>query len=256
MADDFQDDSYIYEVLLGENTNFDPYPAQLQPDNDPSSAFPSSTAAAEGTEELEKGRFDLPSVDRGIGVEGFQRRKRNGQMDRFRKDFYRSQHVRALKKSIRQHDQNKFPTTNIHKITNAHQRSLWLKLRELYISHRDSLQTLSRTTAGPLTDGRARREEDMEEDQPKTHNDSFLHMFFAHSAVRAYHLLFSEFVFDASPKDMCAKMHIVCCLEANHTLECQQKWQWLKEHTQKGMLEEAGVEITQSDVETYQAHLV
>ena len=253
MADDFLDDFTIFEVLQDGSTEFEPSPLQLQPDNDPSSAFPSSTAGAEGMEEWEKGRFDIPSVD---GVEGFQRRKRNGKMDRFRKDFYRSQHIRALKKSIRQHNQNKFPTTNIHKITNAHQRPLWLKLRQLYVSHRDALQALSRTTAGPLTDGRARREEDMEEDQPKTHNDSFMQMFFAHGALRAYHLLFCELVFDASPQEMCAKMHIVCCVETNHTVECQRKWQWMKEHTQKGILEEAGVEITQSDVELYQAHLV
>lgn len=255
MADSFQDDySFIYEVLQGESTDFSTSVPALQADTDPSSVVLTSTTGVEAMEDVEKGSFDLPSVERGWGVEGFVRRKRNGGVAKFRKDFYRSQHIRALKKSLRQLEVNKFPTANIHKITNTQQACLWQKLREVYLTHADSLRDVSRTTAGPLTDGRNKREEDGEEDMPKTHNDSFVQQFFASPSVRIYHLLFCDLVFQASPQELCAKMHIGCCVESSHTSECQLKWQGLKEYTQRGMLLEAGVAT--GDVEAYEAHLL
>jgi len=88
---------------------------------------------------------------------------------------------------------------------------------------------------------------DRESQQPREENTKFssfnkkyIQKFFSHQEVRTVHYYFTEWVFQASPEQLCEAMKFKCCTQATHTEACEQKWSGLKRYTQEGMIREVG----------------
>ena len=183
--------------------------------------------------------FSIPSLEHPGQLPSFSRLSRSGKRTSFRKDFYRMQHIRALKKSIRQHKQRKFAATSIHKVDpqNPIHTSLWTKLMQLYLLHSEFFDSIS--SPSTVTEGGSAM------DDSKTCNNTYLRSFFARSIVQVYNYVFTELVFAGDPARMCKKMKLECCMEGQHGEECREKWRLLKVFTRGEMIREVRGEVSE-----------
>lgn len=231
------------EYYLAVNDPVDVAPF-LPPEADQSLAINSSTSSTVGS--AEQMEFSMDSVDQSAtsAISRLYRKNRKGAFIPSRRDFYRSQHIRALKRSIRLLETGQLPTTGISKLCKIfgdqqnylRHRALWAKLRKYYLAHSDVLDTKSSTVSGPGSEARALRDE-FHQAEEKSFNDKFVRDFFQSQEMRAFNYLFTEFVFAVTAEEMCEKMKNFCCTKADHTDSCIQKWSDLKEWTRKEMLE-------------------
>jgi hypothetical protein len=159
-----------------------------------------------------------------------------------KKEYFRCQHIRALKKSLRQLETSKIPGTSIHRVNkhNAFQMEKWGRMREFYFAHREELKAISDTAAGPTTDGKKKRGRDSND--PKSFNNEYCRKFFEPLVVRTYNTLFCELVYEGNePVDMCGKMKARCCENPIHTDGCQSIWIRVYIYAKEEMLEELGL---------------
>ena len=52
---------------------------------------------------------------------------------------------------------------------------------------------------------------------------TYIQKFFSHQEVSTVHYYFTEWVFQASPEQLCEAMKFKCCTPATHTETCEQK---------------------------------
>lgn len=156
-----------------------------------------------------------------------------------KKEYFRCQHIRALKKSIRQIKTGKVPGASIHKVTrNSHMRK-WEEMKVFYNTYRAELDRLAETTSGPLVDGRSRREEmSVDVDTAKTYSDNFVLTFFSSEIMRAYNHLFSDLVYDCPPAEICEKMKKTRCCKGSHSEHCEEVWRQVCAYAKEGMWRE------------------
>ena len=158
-----------------------------------------------------------------------------------KKEYFRCQHIRALKKSLRQIRTGKIPGASIHKVnrSKASHMHTWDEMKNYYLRNKEELDTLAETTAGPKTDGRSRREEGSEDvNAAKSYNDSFISYFFSFDSIRIYNGLFSDLVYDCTPEEICVKMKKTRCCKGPHIEECEGIWRKVRDYAKKGMWKE------------------
>lgn len=158
-----------------------------------------------------------------------------------KKEYFRCQHVRALKKSIRQIRTGKIPGASIHKVnrSKASQMHTWDEMKNYYLRNKEELDTLAETTSGPMTDGRSRREEgSVNVNAARSYNDNFISYFFSFDSIRIYNGLFADLVYDCTPEEICTKMKKTRCCKGPHTEECEGIWRKVRDYAKKGMWKE------------------
>ena len=159
-----------------------------------------------------------------------------------KKEYVRCQHIRAIKKSLRQIKTNKIPGASIHKLDKSNHRQMqkWEEMKEFYYTYRHVLDPLSETTRGPLVDGKGRRGETTGDvNTAKSYNDPFVLEFFSTPVMRQYNFLFSDLVYsDCKPEELCAKMKKTRCCKGRHGPECAEKWKQMHGYVMEGMWRE------------------
>ena len=161
-----------------------------------------------------------------------------------KKEYFRCQHIRGLKKSIRQAPGKKAPKASIHRITTESQRARWDALHEFYLANASALRSISDTAVGPITDGKKKKQQQGKpQADPKSYNNSYCKDFFSTSVVQIYNALYSDLVYSGDPEEMCLKMKVSCCM-GQHCCECDGVWQDIWEYARVGMLEELGLEVS------------
>ena len=156
-------------------------------------------------------------------------------------EYYLVKMIRALKKAIRSSfSDRKLPSGGIFKSLKMTPEAIqkWAAFNEAVMDD-PTLETFAATVTGPATDGKSKRTQE-ENTEFSSFNKKYIQKFFSHQEVRKVHYYFTEWVFQASPQQLCEAMNFKCCTQATHTEECEQKWSSLKRYTQEGMIEEVG----------------
>lgn len=176
-----------------------------------------------------------------LALTQLKRVAKDGQVESPKKEYFRCQHIRALKKSWRQLESGKLPGASIHRVETHTQSELWQQMAEMYRRHEAFLQQLSATEAGPLTDGKHKPHVKELQPQAKSFNNEFCRNFFSSWEVQEYNRLFCDLVYDAPPASLCSKLKLRCCADSNHSTACVEVWANVKHFAARGMLEELAV---------------
>lgn len=213
-------------------------------DVDHSSSLPSEIP----TDSLETCDFNMngaEETDPNNPLRSLQRDSRKIKTGPPKKEFFRIQLIRALKKSIRQLCANKMPTAAIHKVdmNNERQKQYWEELSSFYTLHKDELDRMSKTTQGPVTDGKTKRRRNALKKDPRSYNNGYCKAFFSSATVRAYNKKFCALVYSASPSEMCKKIKAKCCGADEHTGNCEEVWERVHQYACGGMLKELGLQL-------------
>ena len=176
-----------------------------------------------------------------LALTQLKRTAKNGRVEPPKKEYFRCQHIRALKKSWRQLGCGKRPGASIHQVETLTQNELWQQLTEMYHTHEELLQRLSATEAGPLTDGKHKPHVEELQPQAKSFNNEFCRNFFMSWEVQEYNRVFCDLVYDVSPASLCRKLKLQCCNHFTHSEACAEVWANVKHFAQRGMLEELAV---------------
>lgn len=173
------------------------------------------------------------------------RKSRKGKDGNPKKEYFRAQLIRALKKSIRQLATGKFPKAAIHRVNpnNLSQVQCYESLKHFYIQHRRELDKVSSTAKGPATDGKTKRRGKAAKNCLLSYSDSFCKGFFSSETIRRYNTLFCALVYSAPPSEMCKKMKAKCCAEEEHTSQCDTVWERVYQYACVGMLQELGLKV-------------
>jgi len=167
--------------------------------------------------------------------------KKGAPVEHPKKEYFRCQHIRALKKSLRQLKEKKMPGASIHRVNRSKDSQVrkWEEMKEFYRANWEELDRMAATTAGPLTDGKSRREEiRVIENTAKSYNDNFVRYFFSFEVIRIYNRMFSDLVYDCSPAEICEKMKKTKCCQGSHSEHCQEVWAQACEYAKEGMWQE------------------
>lgn len=188
------------------------------------------------------------------------RKSRKGLIGHPKKEYFRCQHIRGLKKSIRQlrEGSKKPPKSAIHRVINEVQMAKWIQLREYYKSNRSILDSISYTEVGPVTDGKKKKSDSKRSTDPKSYNNPYCTDFFSNPVVQWYNALYCDLVYGADPVEMCKKMKANCCEMAEHHFGCEGMWREVWMYARTGMLLELGLQVNVPEpempaVETYLA---
>ena len=204
----------------------------LQPDEDPSSY--NYVSAPDIGVDIPQDDFDMSSLSPPQGeirlLESF-REVKMGKLVQVKRKKYLFQHLKALRKSFKQHSLDRFPTKSLHRVSSEGQRTLWKVLRTVYSTHLQELQP----TSIPLADV-----------QHPNLRERILTNFFSSAARRTYNFLFCELIFESSSLELCAKSGMQCC-SGPHTTTCDLHWSQLKHYTQIGLLKELGLEVSDAE---------
>lgn len=158
-----------------------------------------------------------------------------------KKEYFRCQHIRALKKSIRQIRTGKIPGASIHKVNRgkASHMSTWNEMKMHYLRNKEYMDEMAETTSGPTTDGRSRREEGtVNPNAAKSYNDNFVSFFFSSPTILRYNDLFSDLVYDCTPEEICVKMKKTRCCKGSHSEHCVGVWKQVCNYAKVGMWRE------------------
>ena len=161
-----------------------------------------------------------------------------------KKEYFRVQHIRALKKSIRQLRANKTSTVAIHRVdtSNLRQKQYWEELSNFYTLYKSELDRMSETTQGPVTDGKNKRRRNALKKDSRSYNNAYCKAFFSSATIRTYNKKFSALVYSASPSEMCRKIKAKCCEADEHTSRCEEAWESVHQYACVGMLIELGLQ--------------
>ena len=208
-------------------------------------------------------RFQCGGIEQGNGVlvkkhplQKLTRVSRKGVAGHPKKEYFRCQHIRGLKKSIRQMAGKKPPKASIHRISTDAQKGRWEALHEFYITNSSALRLVSDTAVGPATDGKKKKQQAADSSaDPKSYNNPYCKDFFSKPVIQTYNALYSDLVYSGDPEEMCKKMKVTCCM-GQHSGECEGIWQEVWEYARVGMLEELDLEVcvperAGPEIETY-----
>jgi hypothetical protein len=195
-------------------------------------------------------RFQYGGIDPGNGVpekkhtlQKLTRVSRKGVAGHPKKEYFRCQHIRGLKKSIRQMAGKKPPKASIHRISTPAQIARWDALHDFYTANSSALRLVSDTAVGPATDGKKKKQQAGPSTDPKSYNNPYCKDFFSQQVIQTYNALYSDLVYSGDPEEMCKKMKVTCCM-GQHSGECEGIWQEVWEYARVGMLEELELEVS------------
>jgi hypothetical protein len=162
-----------------------------------------------------------------------------------KKEYFRVQHIRALKKSIRQLCAKQIPTAAIHRVdkNNLRQVQYWEELKNFYTLYKGELDRMSETTQGPVTDGKNKRRRNALKKDSRSYNNAYCKAFFSSATIRTYNKKFCALVYSASPSEMCRKVKAKCCEADQHTSKCEELWESVHQYACVGMLKELGLQL-------------
>ena len=138
-----------------------------------------------------------------------------------KKEYYRCQHIRAMKKAIR---------------TLASQKKL--KVGMCPTDKCTPQQTELLEKLEHLANGYDWKSTEKSSAEERSFNNKYCRVFYEDLRVRRFHYQFCDLVFDRCPADLCTNVKVKCCLSTQHTADCTELWTELKEYTKFGMLEE------------------
>jgi hypothetical protein len=172
-----------------------------------------------------------------------------------KKEYYRVKLIRGHKRIIRDILENKKPPTktiNKLKANCANQREAYNKLFLFVRENWESLQFISSTSSGPLTDGecffRKVYGDDYKEkvDGFRTFNNSFCDHYFSCPAVRESYELYVDYLYAGqTAKELGEKFEFICC--SNYSCSClTKKWKRLQKYSKEKLIEcPKGLELSQ-----------
>lgn len=157
-----------------------------------------------------------------------------------KKEYLRCKLIRGHKRAIRQLTKGIIPSATLHKfdINNSKALSIWERMKKIYGENIQFFVDISKTEAGPKTDGKARRQVISESTQ-KSFNHKFCSDYFQHECVREsfyYYVLLIFAEFDAAL--LIEKFQFFCCKDDDHSIKCIDKWMMLKDYITIFMLVE------------------
>ena len=204
------------------------------------SSFLLPECTSDYTETLDFSMNGAEESGSGHPLQLLHRKSRVGKVGNPKKEYFRVQLIRALKKSIRQLATGKFPKAAIHKVNPSDLRQVqcYESLKHFYIQHRNELNRISPTTTGPTTDGKTKRRGRASKNCPRSFSDAFCRGFFSSATIRTYNSLFCALVYSAPPSEMCKKMKANCCADDEHTSQCDAVWERVHQYACVGMLQE------------------
>lgn len=148
-----------------------------------------------------------------------------------KKEYVRVKFIRELKNLFRKIEKNQLGSDNNRNIR---------KLISLYKENEIFFREVAKTSTGPRTDGRARRQEH-ETTTHNTHSNNYARDFFATESIRESHYYLIENKFsDSSPETLQEELSAFCCRTAPCTTSCSEKWGKLKKYIQEDMISELG----------------
>jgi hypothetical protein len=162
-----------------------------------------------------------------------------------KKEYLRCKLIRGHKRAIRQIRLEVIPKATIHKfeIEDLKAYSIWILLKKLVLENQTIFSTLSKTEAGPLTDGRAKRLSGSEKSSSKSFNFNFCKDYFSIPIVRESFFHYINLIFvNFNPTILCKKFEFYCCRFELHSIECMEKWNELYKYITQDMIEELTLE--------------
>ena len=143
-----------------------------------------------------------------------------------KKEYLRCKLIRGHKRAIRQINLNSIPKASIHKFNplDINAQSLWSILNKIVNENQITLTQLSKTDAGPITDGKSKRSGVKNQKIERSFNFLFCKNYFSSVSVREsfFHYVCLVFV-DFNPDVLCEKFMFRCCRASRHVVECMEK---------------------------------
>jgi hypothetical protein len=162
-----------------------------------------------------------------------------------KKEYVRCKLIRGHKRAIRQIIQNQIPKTTVHKFseTDDKAQSLWHIIKQLYENHPEEFDDISKTESGPITDGKTKREDNEFKRTEKSFNSRFCEEYFRSMNVRESFSVYLELIFcHFDPEVLSEKFEFSCCRMEKHSVECLEKWLFLKDYLKDDMIKEVRCE--------------
>lgn len=144
--------------------------------------------------------------------------------------------IRAIKRAFRNIKKGVTPKTSCIAVDVKipSEMQIWSKMLKIYRDDPDNIDFWARTESGPLTDGKAKRE-DQDEGCEKCFTNSFCKSFFSDFSMQlAFDHLISLIYVENSPARCCSKFGFYCCPDKERTIahshECELKWNELQDY--------------------------
>lgn len=149
-----------------------------------------------------------------------------------KKEYLRCKLIRGHKRAIRQLAKGVIPLATLHRfdINNAKALRIWERMRKIYDENRCFFSKISKTEAGPNTDGKSKRLSSANENQ-KSFNLKFCQDYFLQECVRESYYFYVLLIYsDFDINILIEKFQYFCCKENAHRVECIEKWIMLREY--------------------------
>ena len=145
-----------------------------------------------------------------------------------KKEFFRCQYIRSIKKAIRQMKKDKFPKICIHRVdrTNTSQLQQWESLKADFRHRSTALLSVSGSNLQTLENPRP---------ESRSFNDAYCFSFFSED-VRLFHFKYCDFVYQRSVPELCANTKLRCCKAESHSGDCEKVWRNVRCFAKFGML--------------------
>ena len=176
----------------------------------------------------------LPSEERkkGLFVSPLKRLMNSTGDKPVKKEYFRSQCIRATKKTLRLLSKDQQASTGIHKATTTEQKATWQLIEALYKQCPNNYNRMSSVFK-----------------EKNNINDAQSIKFFCNDAVRRIHYRCCELAYQRPPADLCTLMKAKCCSSGEHNSDCVRLWGEIELYAKFGMLEELGYNRTALEAE-------
>jgi len=164
-----------------------------------------------------------------------------------KKEYFRCQHIRKLKKHIRNILKGKLPLRDFRAVE---QVPLLHEMQRLIMLNSELFATLADTKNGPIPGEKARALF-----EPKSFNDGYCAAFFHTSEMQTCYRLYLDLIFwDMDPASICSHLKHFCCKgkalhsdrckgKVLHSDRCKAVWRVIRRYMEGEMLQELGVEV-------------
>ena len=158
-----------------------------------------------------------------------------------KKEFFNAFIIRAIKRAFRCVMTNKVPKTTCIKVDQKipNQARHWSEIGNIYRENPQFIEMLSKTETGPETDGKPRRAQNGNSGLSemgiaascKSFNNLFCRDFFSNLLTqRAFKAIIEIMFSNIECKELCLRFGFSCCRDAEHGLDCAEKWQTLRHY--------------------------
>lgn len=161
-----------------------------------------------------------------------------------KKEYVRTHIIRLFKKAVREVLSSKKPSKKAQKLLENFS-PIQAKAYERFSTHtkenKENLENSSSTEAGPITDGKSKRE-NPSDSIARSFNDNYIKEYFSKRIVRDSFYYFIDFIFaKEDSSNLVASLKYSCCSEPEHSHKCTTNWLRLKEFYQVIMIEELNI---------------